>query len=239
MYSLEAGDNGDEFEIEFNNAVPIGPGSEILIDDIDLGETVTITAFDDGTPVSLADWTEQDITGEDNSYTDPGGVTYTDVTPGPAVWANWRVSSDGLTGTLTSPTQDQMDEPLNMLTPSQDVTELDFTEGGTGNVFYQVLSPGSTLSAVSGTGTYGGTATLSATLKSVAGTPMDDAPVTFELMEGEHAHADPDRRYQRERDRDPQRREPGGLHRPASSRAPSWPSSPGTRPTPRPPRTGT
>ncbi len=175
LYSLE-GANGDKLQINF--AIPIGPSSQIVLSDVDLAETVTVTAFNGSTPVSLSNWTETAYTGETGALPPSAG------TDG---WAKWTVTgTNNTTGTLASQQDVQLaGHPVNVLTPGpgQNVTELVFSEVGSGNVEYQVLSPGSTLSAVSGTGTYGGTATLSATLKSVAGNPMDNAPVTFELME--------------------------------------------------------
>ena len=184
MYSLEAGE-GDAFEVQFQN--PIGDSSQILIGDLDLEETVTVQAFDaNGNPVSLDDWTETNLTGENNSYTDTSGTLHTDVSPDSGVWATWSVSSDGYTGTLTSPTDDQLHVPINQLTPAfgQEIYSLKFTEGGTGNVFYQVINPGSSLTAVAGHGTYGGTGTLTATLLNAVGQSLDDESVSFNLMEG-------------------------------------------------------
>ena len=70
-----------------------------------------------------------------------------------------------------------------MLTPSQNVTELKFSETGDGRVLYQVMSPGSSLTT-SGSGTFGGTATLTATLFGAAGAPLAGEPVTFNLLNG-------------------------------------------------------
>ncbi len=100
-----------------------------------------------------------------------------------SLWATWSYSSNGYTATLTA-NSDLLDDPINELTPDQNITELKISETGGGGVNFQVVSPGSSLTAVSGTGTYGGTATLTATLLSAAGTPLADKPVTFDLMEG-------------------------------------------------------
>ena len=188
MYSLVADDGSDSsqvnsFQINFNTA-PIGPSSEILLGDIDGNETVTIQAFDGTQPVSLSNWIEQDLTGENNSYTDASGTLQTDVTPSSAAWADWNVSSDGYTGAFITPTSANLNDEINELTPSQNVTELTFTETGTGGVNYQIITPGSSLGAVSGAGTYGGRATLTSTLLSVAGTPLANELVSFDLMEG-------------------------------------------------------
>ena len=53
---------GDKFEMNF--AIPIGPASRIIFADIDAGETVTVTAFNGTTPLSLTDWTETAYTGD-------------------------------------------------------------------------------------------------------------------------------------------------------------------------------
>lgn len=71
-----------------------------------------------------------------------------------------------------------------VLTPDHAVTELKFTEGGTGGVNYQVMSPGSSLTAVSGAGTYGGNAALTASLANASGLPLASAPVNFYLTNG-------------------------------------------------------
>ncbi len=51
MYSLLAG-NGDTYQINFNNNLPIGPSSQILFGDLDVGEIVTVQAFNGATQVS-------------------------------------------------------------------------------------------------------------------------------------------------------------------------------------------
>ena len=71
--TLSRAGNGDAFEMDF--AVPIGPSSRIVFGDIDLDETVTVTAFDGTTPVSLADWTETAYTGEQRQTATPRGPT--------------------------------------------------------------------------------------------------------------------------------------------------------------------
>ena len=172
LYSLEGGP-GDKLQINF--AIPIGPTSQIILSDVDLAETVTVTAFDGSTPVSLSNWTE-------TAYT--GGTGTLPAKAGTDGWATWTVSgTNDTTGTLASEQDDQLADPVNVLTPGQSVTELVLSEAGAGNVEYQVLSPGSSLTGVSGTGTFGGTANLSATLSSATGTPLAGKPVTFELME--------------------------------------------------------
>ena len=89
------------------------------------------------------------------------------------------------TGTFTSGQNDPLNDDVNVLTPGQNVTELKFSVAGpTGGVNFQVLSPGSSLTAVSGAVNSSGTANLTATLSSVAGTPLAGKSVTFELMEG-------------------------------------------------------
>ena len=152
LYPLEGG-NGDKFRINF--AIPIGPSSQIILTDVDLAETVTVTAFDGSTPVSLSTWTE-------NAYT--GGTGTVPPPAGSGGWATWSVTgTNNTTGTLASQQDVQLaGHPVNVLTPGpgQNVTELVFSEVGSGNVEYQVLSPGSSLTGVSGTGTFGGTATL-------------------------------------------------------------------------------
>ncbi len=165
---------GDKFQINF--AIPIGPSSRIVFADMDGAETMTLTAFDGTTPVSLSNWTESAYTGQTGILPPPAGT---------AGWAKWAVSgTNDTTGTLTSEQNDALNEPLNVLTPGQTVTELQISDAGGGVIRYQILSPGSSLTAVSGTGIFGGTASLTATLSSATGTPMAGEPVSFDLMEG-------------------------------------------------------
>ena len=203
MTTLYLGGAAGSITLNFTN--PIGPSSYILVSDVDLMETVKIQAYDqNGDPISLANWTAYNFTGENNSYTNSAGKLVTNVTPPPVVsppdsttWANWDLStssaaaSEGITddiGKLVSPTSDDLSNPLNVLQPfAQNVYKLVLTAhttGATDAVEYQIISPGSTLSAVSGSGPYGGTANLTATLLNSAGTPIVDEPVTFSLTNG-------------------------------------------------------
>ncbi len=202
MTTLYLGSAAGSITFTFTN--PIGPSSYILVSDVDLLETVKIQAYDqNGDPISLANWTAFNFTGENNSYTNDGKLVQ-DVTPPPVTsppdsttWANWDLStssaaaSEGITddiGKLVSPTSDDLSNPLNVLQPSaQNVYKLVFTAHTTGTtdaVEYQIISPGATLSAVSGSGPYGGTATLTAILLNSDGTPIVDEPVTFSLTNG-------------------------------------------------------
>ncbi len=202
MTTLFVGGAAGSITFTFTN--PIGPSSYILVSDVDLMETVKIQAYDqNGDPISLTNWTPYNITGENNSYTNDGTLVQ-DVTPPPVTsppssttWANWDLStssaaaSEGISddiGKLVSPTGDGLSNPMNVLQPSaQNVYKLVFTAHTTGSgdaVEYQIISPGSTLSAVSGSGSYGGTANLTATLLNSDGTPIVDEPVTFSLTNG-------------------------------------------------------
>ncbi len=140
LYSLEAGE-GDEFEIDFK--IPIGPSSMIAFTDIDDGEKVSVTAYDQNNKI-LNSWTS-------NSYT---GYTGDNPDPGSDGWAVWDSSED----TWTSVQNIDLAHPLNVLSPAnnESVYRLDISQSGSGEVDYQVISPGSSLTAVSGAGTYGG-----------------------------------------------------------------------------------
>ncbi len=167
------------YTFQMNFTIPIGPSSEIVFGDIDYDEVVTVTAYDGTTtPVSLSSWTETAYTGET-------GVL--PPTPGSGnPWPTWTVSgTNDATGKFTSGQNDPLNDDVNVLTPGQNITELKFSVSGpTGGVNFQVLSPGSSLTAVSGAVNSSGTANLTATLSSVAGTPLVGKSVTFELMEG-------------------------------------------------------
>ena len=161
---------GSLTSLTINFAIPIGPSSRILIGDIDADEEVNVQAFDNGVPEpSLANWKEQNLTGSTNEK------------PVTSDWAAWTTSGD--TGTLTSSYDGDLDDPLNVLTPDQDITQLVLTQdlAGAGGVNFQVISPPPSTLTVSGVGTYDGNETLTATLLGAGGTPLAGAPVTFSL----------------------------------------------------------
>ncbi len=161
--------NGDAFTINFSPSQPLVYGDELVIEDIDVGVTLTMTASGttggSGTtgPLSMKHWTETPYTGDTGVIPPAGG------TDGWAQWTQSDPNGDGpdTTGTLQSlQSNDQLLEPLNVLSPAsgQAVTSMTFADSGGGVIRYQILVPGPSFTAVSGTGIFGGTATLTATL---------------------------------------------------------------------------
>ena len=163
---------------QFAPSDAVGASSQVVFSGVDDGNSVTVTAWDGTTQLSMTGWTMAAYTGESGILPPSAGKDG---------WAKW--TPDGLSATLSSASSTSAPtEPLNVLTPAagQTITELDFTETqpGPDSVTYQVLSPGTSLSAVSGSGVLGGTATLTATLTNAAGAPMEGQTVEFEVLEG-------------------------------------------------------
>ena len=170
IFSLLMSD-GNSITIDFK-ATALPAGSLICFGDIDGTEKVTVTASGPG-KIDMSSWKNIPYSGTSNET--PTGK-----------WATWSGSGD--TGTWTAGGKD-LSGPLNVLEVGQSVNQLVISEsGGDGGVTYQILSPGSSLTAVSGAGTYGGSATVSATLTSVNGTPLAKKLVTFETIAGGVGH---------------------------------------------------
>lgn len=111
---LESSYNGpNSLQFDFSN--PLTPADKIVIADIDYSEQIKITAYhwtgSSYVLLPLTDWTEQNFSGQ------------TGITPN-ATWAAW----DASLGLFTANTSNNLNEPLNVLTPSENVDRLVFTK---------------------------------------------------------------------------------------------------------------
>jgi PEP-CTERM motif len=117
--------NGTSLQLNFglNGGPQLGPTNSLIFGDVDGNEKVTITAFNSANqPLSLAGWalTQQYFTGDTNV-----------LNPSPAAsqWATFTTSGPNNTiGSLTAPSSGDLDLPLNVLTPDQDVAKLIITD---------------------------------------------------------------------------------------------------------------
>ncbi len=121
---------GTKIQVDF--AHRIGLADHILFTDIDGSETVSVQAFTLSggtyTPVSLAGWDPESYTGATGHMPD-------------ATWATWSATGGGpTTGTWTGHTHDNLDSPLNVLTPDQPIDRLVFSQDvSSGSVLFQVV----------------------------------------------------------------------------------------------------
>ena len=97
----------------FDFSKPLTSSDKIVIADIDFSEQIQIKAFSlvgsTYVPVSLTGWTEQKFTG------------MTGVVPN-STWATW----DSATGIFTAGISTNLVEPLNVLTPDQNIDRVEF-----------------------------------------------------------------------------------------------------------------
>ncbi len=119
--------------LTFNFSIPLNTADRLLIADCDIGESYTIQAFSGSTPLSLTGWVNQTVSGQTGEDSD-------------SEWASWNPTGGGAdTGTLTANTSNNLNEPLDVLTPAagQSVTELIFTQTAAGettdNAGFQIL----------------------------------------------------------------------------------------------------
>jgi hypothetical protein len=101
--------------LQFDFSKPLTTNDKIMLADIDFSEQIQITAYSLSgsvyTQVSLNGWLMQDFTGMTGTLPN-------------STWASWNSSN----GIFTAGTTSNLNEPLNFLTPDQNISRLVFSK---------------------------------------------------------------------------------------------------------------
>ncbi len=114
--------------LQFDFALPLAPGDRMLVSDVDLSETYKIEAFvktgNVFNPVSLTGWSYTSHTGQMGVVPD-------------SRWATW----DPASGQLVANTSSNINEPVGVLIPDQNINRIIFTKlSGGGSAGLQFIS---------------------------------------------------------------------------------------------------